>query len=196
MKNCLWTFRTFKITCNRLTMEIAVWKENQDVRFSGICFGHQVLCRALGAKVEPSPDEKWELSHTKINLNDIGEALFKTKKHIHLHQMHVDHVVAPPTEASSNGLIEDDSSVHVWGSSKDFEVQGVYIRERLFTSQGHLGYDEEMVKLNVDARVESGSLQDTKQAEEAKDKAGMDHDGVLVAGAILRFFHGEDKDIK
>lgn len=109
--------------------------------------------------------------------------------------MHVDHVVDPPSSASSNGLIEDDSSVHVWGSSKDFKVQGVYIRERLFTSQGHLGYDEEMVKAHVDSRVEKGAIKDKKQAEEAKDKAGLDHDGILVAGAILRFFHGEDKDI-
>lgn len=60
--------------------------------------------------------------------------------------MHVDHVVQVPSTKSSDGLIEDDNSVHVWGSSKDIPVQGVYIKERLFTSQGHLGYDENMVK--------------------------------------------------
>lgn len=166
------------------------------MRFSGVCFGHQVLCRALGSKVEPSPGNEWELSHTRINLHPTGEALFRTKSHIHLHQMHVDHVVDAPTSATSNGLIEDDSSVTVWGRSDSFPIQGVYIRERLFTSQGHLGYDEQMVKKHVETRVEKGLIKDERQAEEAKEQAGFDHDGILVAGAILRFFHGEDKDIE
>ncbi|KAK0120427.1 hypothetical protein ONS96_010643 [Cadophora gregata f. sp. sojae] len=174
----------------------AAWKKYPDMRFSGVCFGHQILCRALGSKVEPSPGEKWELSHTKINLTPTGEALFQTKDKIFLHQMHVDHVVDAPTASSSEGLIEDDSTVSVWGSSDMIPIQGVNIRERLFTSQGHLSYDEQMVKKHVDVRVEKGLIKDEKQAEEAKQKAGLDHDGILVAGAILRFFHGEDKDIK
>ncbi|KAH7355414.1 class I glutamine amidotransferase-like protein [Rhexocercosporidium sp. MPI-PUGE-AT-0058] len=173
----------------------SAWKAYPHMRFSGVCFGHQVLCRALGSKVKPSPGEEWELSHTKIHLTPIGEALFRTKDKIFLHQMHVDHVVDPPTSSSSKGLIEKDSSVSVWGSSGIIPIQGVYIRERLFTSQGHLGYDEQMVKKHVDARFEKGLIKDEKQADEAKEKAGLDHDGLLVAGAILRFFHGEDNDI-
>ncbi|KAG4433039.1 hypothetical protein IFR05_011478 [Cadophora sp. M221] len=172
------------------------WKNYPHMRFSGVCFGHQVLCRALGSKVEPSPGESWELSHTQIDLTSTGEALFRTKSKIFLHQMHVDHVVDPPTTASSGGLIEDDSSVSICGSSEVIPIQGVYIRERLFTSQGHLGYDEQMVKKHVDARFEKGLIKDEKQVEEAKEKAGLDHDGPLVAGAILGFFHGESKDIK
>ncbi len=179
-----------------LTKFLAAWKKYPEMRFSGVCFGHQILCRALGSKVEPSPGEEWELSHTQINLTSTGEALFRTKDKIFLHQMHVDHVVDAPTSSSSEGLIADNSSVTVWGSSETIPIQGVYIRERLFTSQGHLGYDEQMVKKHVDSRFEKGLIKDEKQAEEAKEKAGLDHDGLLVAGAILRFFHGEDKDIK
>jgi GMP synthase-like glutamine amidotransferase len=37
-----------------------VWKTKPDIRFSGVCFGHQVLCRALGSTVEPSPGNEWE----------------------------------------------------------------------------------------------------------------------------------------
>ncbi|CZT51890.1 related to anthranilate synthase component II [Rhynchosporium secalis] len=175
----------------------SAWKEYPHMRFSGVCFGHQVLCRALGSEVSPSPGEEWELSHTQINLTKTGSALFRTKDShkIHLHQMHMDHVVDAPTSVSSKGLIKDDESVDVWGSSEMIPIQGVYIRERLFTSQGHLGYDEEMVKRHVDARWEKGLIKDEKQVEEAKEKAGFDHDGLLVAAAILRFFHGEDKDI-
>ncbi|KAL3427508.1 glutamine amidotransferase-like protein C13C5.04-like protein 3 [Phlyctema vagabunda] len=173
-----------------------VWKKHPHMRFSGVCFGHQILCRALGSTVEPSEGEEWELSHTKINLTPTGEALFRTKNRLFLHQMHVDHVVQLPTNASSKGLIEDDSSVVCWGSSDLIPIQGVYIREKLFTSQGHLGYDEKMVKKHIDSRFEKGLIEDEKQAEEAKEKAGLEHDGVKVAAAILRFFHGEDKDVK
>ncbi|TID22172.1 anthranilate synthase component II [Venturia nashicola] len=171
------------------------WKEKPNLRFSGVCFGHQVLCRALGSTVEPSPGEKWELSHTEIELSPIGEALFRTKGSIDLHQMHVDHVVQAPSSKSSGGLIKDDSSVHIWGSSKDIPIQGVYIQERLFTSQGHLGYDEKMVEKHIQHRVEKGLIKDKEQAEDAKQKAHLDHDGILVASAILRFFHGEDRKI-
>lgn len=136
------------------------------------------------------------LSHTEINLTPIGEKLFQTKEKVFLHQMHVDHVVDPPTAKSSNGLIADDAAVAIWGSSETIKVQGVYIQERLFTSQGHLGYDENMVKEHVDTRVDKGLIEDKEQAEEAKEKAGLDHDGIKVAAAILRFFHGEDKDIE
>jgi hypothetical protein len=55
-------------------------------------------------------------------------------------------VLQAPSSKSSGGLIEDDSSLHVWGSLKDIHIQGLYIQERLFTSQGHLGYDEKMIE--------------------------------------------------
>jgi anthranilate/para-aminobenzoate synthase component II len=40
----------------------------------GICFGHQVLARALGARV--SRGEGWEISSSQINLTDAGKELF------------------------------------------------------------------------------------------------------------------------
>lgn len=40
----------------------------------GICFGHQVLARALGARVGRS--DGWEISSSKINLTDAGKELF------------------------------------------------------------------------------------------------------------------------
>lgn len=172
------------------------------MRFSGVCFGHQVLCRALGSKVEPTPGEKWELSHTKISLTSIGEKLFQQKAFVHLHQMHQDHVVDAPSSSTTSLISKSDDpkkvgkEVAVWGSTEETPIQGVYLRERLFTTQGHLGYDEKMVKLHVKQRYENGSLEDEKQAEEALKKAGKEHDGVLVAGAILRFFGGEDAGIE
>jgi len=172
-----------------------LWQTRPDIRFSGVCFGHQVLCRMLGAKVDTVPGGDWELSHTEIDLSDIGKKLFRTENDkLRLHQMHQDHVVEPPSSKSSD-LLKENQKVHVWGSSEHTAVQGIYIKDRLFTSQGHLGFDEDMVKRQINMRIESGGLKDLDHAEAAKETADMEHDGEAVAGSILRLFHGEDNDI-
>ncbi|RPB14003.1 GMP synthase [Morchella conica CCBAS932] len=172
------------------------WESHPHIRFSGVCFGHQIISRSLGAQVSQNPNS-WELAHTHISLTPLGQALFSTgdKGSIYLHQMHQDHVVDPPHHSTSNGLLKEHNRVHVWGESKDCKIQGLYIPKRIFTSQGHLGYDEEMVKRNIDARHKNGSVE-TEHAEDAKERAGMEHDGEVVAGAILRFFNGRDDRIE
>ncbi|KAL8736480.1 MAG: hypothetical protein Q9166_000272 [cf. Caloplaca sp. 2 TL-2023] len=178
-----------------------LWQKRPDIRFSGVCFGHQILCRALGAKIDSTPDSKWELAHTPIKLTPIGSRLFNNPKgaKIHLHQMHQDHVVYPPSSSTTNLLPEQNNrDIHVWGSSDTTEVQGVYIRKRLFTTQGHLGFDEDMVHRQIEMRIESGSInkeKDREELENAQDTAEWEHDGVVVAGAIVRFFHGDDDEI-
>lgn len=172
-----------------------LWEHRPDIRFSGVCFGHQVLCRMLGSKLDSEPGGKWELSHSEVDLSDIGKQLFRTEKEkLRLHQMHQDFVVNAPSHKTTN-LLKDTTKVHVWGSSEHTAVQGVYIKDRMFTSQGHLGFDEEMVKRQIELRVESGGIKDLDHAEAAKETAALEHDGEVVAMSILRLFHGEDTDI-
>ncbi|GAB7363058.1 hypothetical protein MBLNU230_g3351t1 [Neophaeotheca triangularis] len=172
-----------------------LWTKRPDMRFSGVCFGHQILCRLLGSQVSPHPSGKWEIAHTKMWLTPLGKQLFNTQNNnIYLHQMHQDYVVHAPTSGTSD-LINEDQEVHIWGSSEHTEVQGIYIPKRLFTSQGHLGFDEGMVKTQIQARVDSGGVKDLDHAEKAKETADMEHDGQLVAEAILRFFHGDDDEV-
>ncbi|KAI4177271.1 MAG: hypothetical protein LQ346_007715 [Caloplaca aetnensis] len=179
----------------------SLWQHRPDIRFSGVCFGHQILCRALGAPIGPTPDSKWELAHTPITLTPIGAKLFDNpaSNTIHLHQMHQDHVLHAPSSATTRLLPEQhDRDIHVWGSSATTEVQGVYIRGRLFTTQGHLGFDEDMVRRQVELRVQSGSIDpvgDAGELRSVEDTAEWGHDGVKVAGAILRFFHGDDDEV-
>lgn len=167
------------------------------MHFSGVCFGHQLLCRLLGASVAPSPSNEWELGHSKVSLNAVGKKLFRTEDdHVYLHQMHQDHVVSPPTPESANGLLKSDAKVEVWGHSDHTAVQGVYIKGRLFTTQAHLAFDEDMVKRQIEMRVESGSIEDLDHADQAAETADLEHDGDVVAMAILRFFHDEDDGIE
>ena len=48
-------------------------------REGGGCFGHQIVARALGAQVAPSP-KGWELSVTEIELSEEGRRLFGGEK--------------------------------------------------------------------------------------------------------------------
>ena len=104
--------------------------------------------------------------------------------------MHLDHVVNPPSTETTD-LIPQDTKVHVWGTSDHTGVQGVYIHKRLFTTQGHMEFDEALVKRQLEMRVESGSVS-KQDADEAAERADWMHDGLLVAKAVLRFFHGDD----
>jgi GMP synthase-like glutamine amidotransferase len=170
-----------------------LWIHRPDIRFTGICFGHQILCRTLGSQIAPEANGVWELSHSPIILSDIGRTLFnlpKTEDRIHLHQMHLDHVVNPPSLATTD-LLPKGTNVHVWGTSEHTGVQGVYIQKRLFTTQGHMEFNEAMVKRQLAMRVSAGSLSE-KDADEASVRADWMHDGKRVAEAVIRFFHGDD----
>lgn len=170
-----------------------LWINRPDIKFTGICFGHQILCRTLGSTVEPNADDEWELSHTAITLTDVGRSLFNlpsTEEHIYLHEMHLDHVVDPPSPDKTD-LVKKGTKVHVWGTSEHTGVQGVYIQQRLFTTQGHMEFNEKMVRRQLEMRVKAGSV--TKEdADEAAERADWMHDGLIVAKAVLRFFHGDD----
>jgi len=172
-----------------------LWRQRPQVRFSGVCFGHQLLCRMLGGSVEPHPENDWELAHTKIELTEIGRRLFQVDEpSIHLHQMHQDHVSDAPS-AKTTDLLSLRDDVHIWGRTDHTFVQGVYLRDKLFTTQGHLGFDAKMVQRQVDMRQANGGIMDSAFAEERKKTAELEHDGIIVATAILRFFYGEDHEI-
>lgn len=184
-----------KWTLELLELLTSLWKSRPHMKFSGVCFGHQILSRMLGAQIEQTPGGKWELAHTEMDLTTVGQRLFRTSDSIlNLHQMHQDQVTTVPSPEIS-GLVPKDRKVHVWASTPHTEIQGLYIRDRLFTSQGHLGFDEKMVRRQIEMREEVGSIEESETAARGKEKAHLKHDGLIVAAAIVRFFHGDDHDI-
>lgn len=106
--------------------------------------------------------------------------------------MHQDQVKAPPTHETANGLLSDDMKVECWGKSSHTEVQGLYIRNKLFSSQAHLAFDEDMVKRQIQMREESGGIKDKEHADRARETAHLEHDGRAVAKAIIRLFSFDD----
>ncbi|KAG1459492.1 hypothetical protein G6F56_006152 [Rhizopus delemar] len=66
------------------------------VRLVGICFGHQIISRALGGITEKNP-KGWEIGYTELELTEFGKALFETDKaHLKINQSHQDYVSKIP----------------------------------------------------------------------------------------------------
>ncbi|CRK21742.1 hypothetical protein BN1723_012462 [Verticillium longisporum] len=147
-----------------------LWTKRPDFHFTGVCFGHQLLARLLGAEVGPAPSGDWELGHCKIDLTKTGKRLFRVHDdEIHLHQMHQDQVMSPPTVDSAKGLLPEDSQI-----------------------TAHLAFDDHMVKRQIQMRVDMGSIQDLDHADRAAETGHLEHDGDAIAAAILRLFHFDD----
>ncbi|KAI5464825.1 class I glutamine amidotransferase-like protein [Mariannaea sp. PMI_226] len=138
----------------------------------GICYGHQIISRALGAKVAVSPGG-WEISVDKIDLNEHGQKLLGTST-ISLHQMHRDAVLEVPEGAVS------------LGSSPACEIQGLYQAGRFISFQAHPEFDEFIMKNILKVRHDQGIFNDA-MFEDGTTRASKHHDGVLVATAIWNF---------
>ncbi|KAL8831096.1 MAG: hypothetical protein Q9170_005446 [Blastenia crenularia] len=49
------------------------------VKLVGVCFGHQIIGRAMGAKVGRNEDQGWEVSITDVDLTEQGKKVFEGK---------------------------------------------------------------------------------------------------------------------
>lgn len=52
------------------------------VKVIGVCYGHQIVGRALGAKVAKSEGGAWEVSVCQVEQTKKGKALFGGKDHL------------------------------------------------------------------------------------------------------------------
>ncbi|KAL2006265.1 hypothetical protein VTN00DRAFT_9919 [Thermoascus crustaceus] len=142
------------------------------VRIIGVCFGHQILGRALGVKVGRS-DVGWEISVCEMDLTDKGKELFRRDK-LRLQQMHRDIVFYYPP------------NVVPLGSSPRCAVQGMYSPRRFITVQGHPEFTEDIVSEILEARSKAGVFTEDEY-KEAMARVGNEHDGIAVGVAFLRF---------
>ncbi|KAJ5999412.1 hypothetical protein N7451_007222 [Penicillium sp. IBT 35674x] len=137
----------------------------------GVCFGHQILARALGARV--GRGEGWEVSVDEITLTDTGKEVFGKDK-LFLHQMHRDIVFETP-----------EGCVNL-GYSGPCGVQGLYMPKRLISIQAHPEFNEFIMTKLLIARHDGGLFNDELYESGCK-RAAKEHDGELLARRFIQF---------
>ncbi|EAS35315.3 GMP synthase [Coccidioides immitis RS] len=142
------------------------------VRLIGVCFGHQILGRALGAKVGPN-DAGWEVAVHDVDLTEQGKKLLGLEK-LRLQQMHRDIVHHYPPD------------VIPLGSSPRCEVQGMYSPRKFITVQGHPEFTEEIVIELLHTRKYMGAFPPGIY-EEGMDSVAKENDGLAVGKSFLKF---------
>jgi len=141
-------------------------------RVIGICFGHQVVGRALGATVAKS-EKGWEISITKLSLNEKGKKVFGVEE-LQLNQMHKDLVLAHP------------HSVTPLSSSPICAVQDMYIPGKLFTVEAHPEFPVDVMEEILTKRYEMGVFEKSVYEDGWRRRAER-NDGVVVGAALVRF---------
>ncbi|KAF1810510.1 class I glutamine amidotransferase-like protein [Eremomyces bilateralis CBS 781.70] len=146
--------------------------EQDRVRIIGVCFGHQLVARALGTPIGRS-DIGWEVSVCPVELSPEGQRIFGLSN-LKIFQMHRDVVQEVP------------KGMTLLGSSARCDVQGFYQKNRVITVQGHPEFSKEIVSELLYARHESGIFDDDEY-QDAMQRVGDQHDGVKIAAAFVSF---------
>ncbi|KAL1745215.1 class I glutamine amidotransferase-like protein [Schizophyllum fasciatum] len=174
----------------------ALARDRPRVRIFGICFGHQIVARALGGACAPAGT--WEVGPTAVRLTDVGRAIFG-REELCLQQMHRDHV---PRAAPGSVLLgasagcANQGMVWFYGEGGRGGVEGERGGEassatalppssiHILTVQGHPEFTAEIVDRMVDARAAAGILPPALAADYAARRAWT-NDGVRGVGRVI-----------
>ncbi|GAB1319289.1 Class I glutamine amidotransferase, putative [Madurella fahalii] len=147
------------------------------VRVVGVCFGHQIVSRTLGALVARS-NAGWEVSVTETRLTEKGKELFGGRETLQIQQMHRDQVFSVP--AGAELLASTDKCMN----------HGFVIPGRVITVQGHPEFTEDIMREILELRHETGLLTD-EVFQSGMERNGDHHDGVLMAQVFLKFLQDQ-----
>ncbi|KAI4205759.1 MAG: hypothetical protein LQ350_000256 [Teloschistes chrysophthalmus] len=144
------------------------------VRLVGVCFGHQIIGRAMGARVGRNDSQGWEVSVTDVDLTAEGKKFFDGKDVLSIYQMHKDIVFDYP------------HGVQPLGSTFRCKVQGMFVPQRVLTVQGHPEFTEEILVEILELRHQQGVFGD-EIYREAMGRVGRGHDGLVVGRKFVEF---------
>ncbi|MEM7641771.1 MAG: type 1 glutamine amidotransferase [Pseudomonadota bacterium] len=144
-----------------------------DVPLVGICFGHQIVARALGGTVVKWP-HGWSLGRQEYRTGD-GDTLA-------LNAWHQDHVTVLPGGATT--LASSDFCEHAI----------VAYGRQAFTVQPHPEFPGDVIADYVAMRKGTGTYPDDRM-DQAAAKVGAPLDDARLAAAIARFFKTRDAHV-
>lgn len=108
-----------------------------------------------------------------MKLSPAGQELFGTDT-LSIHQMHRDVVGEYP------------EGVEPLAYTDKCAVQGMYVKRRFISVQGHPEFNEEIMREILESRHVSGIFND-EVFTDAMERAGNKQDGVVVGRAFLKF---------
>ncbi|KAK1836817.1 class I glutamine amidotransferase-like protein [Podospora conica] len=146
------------------------------IRIIGVCFGHQIVSRALGVPVRRA-DAGWEVSVTETHLTLAGQALFDGRETLKIQQMHRDQALGVPPGAT------------LLASTPACPNHGFIVPGRVITVQGHPEFTEDMMGEILETRRGAG-LFDDGLFRDGMARRGEEHDGVVMARVFLEFLRG------
>lgn len=126
---------------DELTSHIRNWVD-QNIPILGVCFGHQLICEALGGKVEKN-EQGWEVGTCQVELNEAGlrDPIFKNiPQTLSVMQSHQDIVTEMPSGAEC--LV----------SSPKCEFQSMRIGDYIRTIQFHPEYTPDQMRFMIKPR--------------------------------------------
>ncbi|KAJ7740929.1 class I glutamine amidotransferase-like protein [Mycena maculata] len=163
------------------------------IKIVGICFGHQIIARALGGKCVANGG-KWEVGITQVGLTELGKKVFGIERPLYIEEMHQDHVPEVPanfhllgsTDVSINqGMVRFNSEPPESAIPSSILLSDIQI----FTVQGHPEFNEPIVSEILRVRAASGVIPEataTKYGENPENRDGGKNDGVsVIRKAIL-----------
>ncbi|CAI5757858.1 unnamed protein product [Candida verbasci] len=185
------SFRSDIEWINRLNNFITEQLVPSNLPSIGLCFGHQILCKNLGCKIDRN-DKGWELGTATINLNTeifkISNSPFLELKldneellnHLNLIEFHRDIVYGLP-----NALTDDDKYLNI-GSTSNCAIQGI-IGGNILTFQGHPEFETDYSLDLLKSKFDAGVIE-LKEYEKAKyHTETLNNQGVLIGKVILKF---------
>lgn len=159
------------------------------VRIIGVCFGHQILARALGARVGKS-DRGWEVSVLDMQLSTKGKEIFGKETLVRVLLLH-SHTGYTDRMKTIQQMHQDiaysyPEGVEALASTDKCEVQAMYAPKRLISVQGHPEFTGEIVREICETRL-ALKVFDEPTYESAIERVDNDHDGLVIGRAFLRF---------
>ncbi|RPD65431.1 class I glutamine amidotransferase-like protein [Lentinus tigrinus ALCF2SS1-7] len=158
-------------------------KKKPHIRIFGICFGHQIVARALGGECVPNGGN-WEVGVTKIDLTATGKKLFGVSE-LNVEQMHRDHVPAVPPSfhlLGSTSIAPNHGMVQLYDGASPDSVSPADVH--IFTIQGHPEFNKKITEEIVKSRHSSGILSN-EIVDDFDRRSDWRNDGVDVVGKTL-----------
>lgn len=143
------------------------------IRVVGVCFGHQIVARAMGVPVRRS-DAGWEVSVMETRLTERGREVFGGRETLKIQQMHRDQALGVPAGAE------------LLASTEKCPNHGFLIAGRVITVQGHPEFTDDIMQEILITRHVTGLFTD-EVFQSGMDRRADEHDGVMMARVFLRF---------